>query len=315
MTETIREKFTREKKAEIDKLIDPNTGMVWGDLVHRVECPICEYDTGLIVFEKQGFNTTRCQLCGLLYTNPQLKKDICEGFYIDSAMARNFVPLQEEEMDLNARNKYLPLLEAINKIRPGGKMLDVGCSTGQFMGLSKVYGWDPIGLEINAQAADYGIKNRGLYISTDTLEEHAKNKDQYDMISMLGVFEHMVEPNKTLQICKDLLNPDGILTLLLPNIHSLILRVMQEKHTMISPRGHLWYFSPDTIEKILKKNGYKVVMLFSLLPCVDEIEKHLNYGGREFSFSLPEKYQLEAMILKRNMGGKLVVIARKDNDV
>ncbi len=319
-----RKTFWEQKRKEIMELVDPSTGKIYDDHVHRINCPICNVDDSLKVFEKQGFDFVKCKKCGLLHVNPQLKPDICESFYKKSLMATHWIKLQTtpKEEEWNANAKYLPALNALKELKPdGGRLLDIGCSVGQFMHLSKNYRWEPVGIELNEEAACYARDHYHLRVHIEYLEKLDFPKNSFDLITLWGVLEHLTDPNGILRACRELLKEDGLLLLFVPNGHSLIVRMMRHYNSTVSGRAHLWYFTPSTMEMLLNKNGYAKVHEFSVLPQLHEMLHFLQYNipyvesecccEEEFHLTDQEKQGLTEIINQKKLAYKLITIAKK----
>lgn len=317
-----REKLWTDKHEEIMALVDPETNKVYQHMVSRVNCPICDIDDATWAFGKEGFDFVRCRHCGLLHANPQLKPDVAESFYKKSKTANNWIRVQggAKEQDWNAQKKYLPALEKIEQLKPGGgRLLDFGCSIGQFLNISKDFGWVGEGIELNHDAAEFARREYGLTVHEDKLEALGLEEESYDLITLWGVLEHLNDPNSMLQNVRGLLKKDGLLLLFVPNGHSLIVRLTRYYNSTISGRAHLWYFTPKTIEQILAKNGFTKKIEFSVLPQLHEIQHFLQYNilykepdllcDDELVFDDETKNVLEAYIDKNKMGYKLITIS------
>lgn len=322
--DSTRETLWKEKRKEILALIDPETNKVYKHYVERSNCPICEIDDAVWVFEKEGFEFVKCRSCGLLHVNPQLKSDIAESFYKKSKMATNWIKLQQgaKEQDWNAQRKYLPALEKLNCLKPDrGRLLDVGCSIGQFLKLSTQFGWECEGIELNHDAAEFARNEYGLKVYEEKLEDLKLDKESYDIITLWGVLEHLTDPNNILDSIHKLLKKDGLLLLFVPNGNSLLVRVTREHNSTVSGRAHLWYFSPRTIGQILEKNGFRKEDEFSVLPQLHELSHFLQFNTlykepsmhceEEFTLSDKEKKIMEQYIDRNKMGYKLITIAKK----
>jgi len=319
-----REAFTKNKQNEAVSLVDPETKKVSLDLVNRVKCPICNVDNANWCFEKEGFDFVKCRHCGLLYVNPQLKTDVTESFYKNSKTAEAWIGLQKnkKEQEWNFINKYKPALECISKIKPkGGRLLDIGCSIGQFIYESKQYGWQPEGIELNHDAAEIARKEYGQTVYEEKLENLELAEKSYDLITLWGVLEHLTDPNDMLQKVYKYLKDDGLVLSFVPNAHSMIVRMTRNYNSTVSGLAHLWYFSPKTIDKFYIKNGFRKVMEFSVLPQVHEIQHFLQYNilykepnmlcDEELVFQEEERSVITNLINRNKMGYKLITIAKK----
>ena len=105
----------------------------------------------------------------------------------------------------------------INKnIKIGDSILDTGCGWAQALlffdkGLD-CYGFDPA-----IEAVEYGCK-KGLNIKQAGLEGmNVFDNKKFDMVTMLVVLEHLANPEKSINQIKEILKPNGILAIDVPN--------------------------------------------------------------------------------------------------
>ena len=216
----------------------------------------------------------------------------------------------------------MPALRELGRLRSGrGKLLDVGCSIGQFLDLARTDGWQVEGVEVNSDACAVARSEYGLTVHNAKLEDVGFPAASFDVITLWGVFEHLTDPNVMLRTIRGLLKPGGHVLFFVPNGHSLIVRMTREHNSTASGRAHLWYFSPDTMTKILEKNGFIKESEFSVLPQIHEIEHFLQYNTlyREPEGAIDEEFVIPAEIrgviadyIDRNkLGYKLITIGRK----
>lgn len=319
-----REEFLRIKHEEAKRFIDPQTGKVKSSMVERINCPVCEVDDSVWVFSKSGFDFVKCRHCGLLYVNPQLTMETQDSIYKESKTANHWIKVQSKskEQAWNAEKKYLPALEELKRIKPeGGKLLDVGCSIGQFLTLARDADWDVQGVELNSDAATIANREYNLTIHEEKLEDCSFEDGEFDVITLWGVFEYLTDPNGMLKTVHRLLNKDGLVLFFVPNGHSLIIRMTREYNSTVSGRAHLWYFTPETMDMILTKNSFEKAAEFSVLPQLHEIEHFLQYNTlyREpdieclDEFTIPKDVRefIENYINEEKLGYKLITIGRK----
>ena len=118
-----------------------------------------------------------------------------------------------------------------------------------------------------------------------------------------------------------LLKKKKVVLLFVPNGNSLIIRMTREYNSTVSGRAHLWYFTPRTMEKILKKHKLNKIQEFTILPQLHEIQHFLQYNQLyvESETQCPEEFTidksideiLEKYIIKNKLGYKLISIGQK----
>jgi len=319
-----RQEFLRIKHQEAMRFIDPITGKIYAHMVERVNCPVCDVDDSTWVFSKAGFDFVKCRHCGLLHVNPQLTASTQDSIYKQSKTAEHWIKVQQKnkEQSWNADRKYLPALSELASLYPQrGKLLDVGCSIGQFLTLARDAGWSVQGIELNADAAAIARRDYGLSIIEKKIEEAGIDDGEFDVVTLWGVFEHLTDPNGMLKSIRRILKKDGLVLFFVPNGHSLIIRLSREHNSTVSGRAHLWYFTPATMGKMLQKNGFEKAAEFSVLPQLHEIEHFLQYntlyrepeaiGPEEFVIPPEIRGALERYMNENKLGYKLITIARK----
>ena len=176
-------------------------------------------------------------------------------------------------------------------------------------------------MELNLDAAEIARKENGLEIHSKKLEEADFEDGEFDVVTLWGVFEHLTDPNSMLKAVHRILKKDGLILFFVPNGHSLIIRMTREHNSTVSGRAHLWYFTPETTDKILNKNGFSKAVEFSVLPQLHEIEHFLQYNTlyqepnmeckEEFTIPRELKGMLEEYIDNNNLGYKLITIGKK----
>ena len=201
------------------------------------------------------------------------------------------------------------------------RLLDVGCSIGQFLGLARDQGWQVEGVELNSDAAHIARSENGHTVHDRKLEEVGFPEGSFDVVTLWGVLEHLTDPNGMLQTLRRVLKKDGLALFFVPNGHSLIIRLSRQHNSTVSGRAHLWYFTPRTMAGILAKNGFQKVSEFSVLPQLHEIEHFLRYnvlyresemlGSEEFMIPSEMQDVLERYIQDNKLGYKLITIGRR----
>jgi len=143
-----------------------------------------------------------------------------------------------------------------------GRLLDVGCAAGFYMEVAKERGWDVSGVDISQICAAYAKDNFGIEIENGLLTETGFKSESFDMITMWDYLEHSITPKEDIIKSWDLLAKDGLLAIATPDISSLPSRIFKSNWIGIKLEEHFYYFSRDSLKKILKEIGFSVVDIF-----------------------------------------------------
>jgi SAM-dependent methyltransferase len=253
----------------------------------------------------------RCRRCELMLTNP--RDD-------DATIAQIYTALEDKvyaaEADTRRRTaeEHLALVAAHHP-RPG-RLLDVGCATGTFVCVAQRAGWEATGLDASgwAIARARELCPQATFVA-GLLEEAAFPAAGFAAITLWDVIEHVPSPAETLSHVHRWLAPGGSLFLNMPNADSFIARRMG-RHWVLLLREHLWYFSPSTIGRLLRQNGFELVrtspnfVRFSLASIAGRLARYPNVLGR---FARPlENVELLKRWDVRFPIGEMNVVARKN---
>ncbi|MBU0929642.1 MAG: methyltransferase domain-containing protein [Nanoarchaeota archaeon] len=198
----------------------------------------------------------RCKNCGLKYVNPRLtEKEIVSGY---SEGSDELFVSQTRGRELTFKKS----LKLIDKYSQKGKILDIGTAGGSFLKVAKDKLWDVEGIEPNKWLCDWALKNYGIKIKQGTLFDK-KNKfkdDEFDVITLWDVLEHVADPKKTLEECNKIMKKNGLLVVNYPDIGSPVSKAMGKRWIFLLS-VHLFYFDKKTIKKILNETGFDVIKI------------------------------------------------------
>jgi 2-polyprenyl-3-methyl-5-hydroxy-6-metoxy-1,4-benzoquinol methylase len=142
----------------------------------------------------------------------------------------------------------------------GGRILDVGCSTGGFLyrlGERFPNDYEMFGTDVATGALDVAEK-KGVPVLRENFFSLA-GLQPFDAITFWAVLEHVAEPAEFLRKARELLAESGYCFVLVPNMHSLAVRLLGAKYRYILPQ-HINYFSPATLRRLVKKSGFEEVL-------------------------------------------------------
>jgi SAM-dependent methyltransferase len=139
------------------------------------------------------------------------------------------------------------------ELKNRGNVLDIGCGRCTELIKYKEYGWKCFGLDLDSDVKEIGEKHE-LNIFIGELEEANFPDNYFDLIIMKHSLEHIHNSNDILKEIHRILRVDGILYIEVPNGESLEAKIFK-KYWHQFHFGHLYLFSPETLNKLLSKNG------------------------------------------------------------
>jgi len=177
--------------------------------------------------------------------------------YYETASKDGYIQAYEHHLDQIR-------LAKLQKIKPHGRLLDVGCAFGFFLKKAKERGYETMGVEISKEASQYGIEKFGLKVINSSLDKVNLPPEYFEIITLWHFIEHLDDPFGALVLLKKCLQKDGILVVEVPNeFNSLFMRLRGikywRKEPITSPPRHLFYLTPATLKCLLQKSGYRVI--------------------------------------------------------
>ncbi|MBL7073049.1 MAG: class I SAM-dependent methyltransferase [Candidatus Omnitrophica bacterium] len=225
----------------------------------QIKCHICNSDRTWFLKKEGNWNIVQCELCGLVYVNPQPEEDFLKEHY------QSYLP--ESQSDIDNWGKMMAgvfgeSLRIINKTTGArrGKLLDIGCAHGFFIEAALNTGWEASGIDLSKQAVQYA-EGRGLEVSNSTLFEKKYKDNYFDVITMFYVLEHLPDPGKYLKEIHRVLKPSGVLLVRVPHTTPIVkmLKMFNISNTLYDVPSHLTDFSPQSLKHILKKTGFNAI--------------------------------------------------------
>jgi ubiquinone/menaquinone biosynthesis C-methylase UbiE len=142
--------------------------------------------------------------------------------------------------------------------RPPGRILDVGCGSGNFLAALRSRGWNAYATEFS-DAAVAMARRRGITVHRGTVEDAGYPDDHFDVVTMWHVLEHVPAPRETLDELRRILKPDGLLVVEVPDSASLTFRLCGRDWMGLDVPRHLQHFTPTTLVRLLTDSGFTPV--------------------------------------------------------
>ena len=121
--------------------------------------------------------------------------------------AANLEQAQIDKLDLVCKKMQL---------RPGMKVLDIGCGWGSFMGYAaEHYGVECVGVTVSQEQADWAKQQYAGLPLEFRLQDYREVDGQFDRVISLGMFEHVGRKNhrQFMEVARRCLKDNGLLLL------------------------------------------------------------------------------------------------------
>jgi ubiquinone/menaquinone biosynthesis C-methylase UbiE len=218
-------------------------------------------------------NLCGCRQCGYIFDSPRPSQAKIIEFYSRSGKYDSWVRESDARDQLWKRR-----LKMLLRHRAEGNLLDIGTGIGQFLEQARPYFTDVAGTEISSSAARVARERYGLEIYTGLAEELSLPAVSFNNVTLFHVLEHVPDPAMVASKCHDLLKPDGVLVIAVPNDvlawgsavkrtgRKLGLKPFQKFSSVLgiakagaSREIHLSHFTPAVLRKLIRNAGFEIV--------------------------------------------------------
>ena len=220
-------------------------------------CPLCGPAPGVRVrFDFRPFRVVACNNCSLNFLSPRLTEASMLNLYQDQNYFKSAVPGQGygEYLDVrqNWHKSFARRLRQIQQYRPVGRVLDVGCGPGFFLGAAANMGYDVWGLDPSAYIVGVAQEKFGARVRQGTIHTVGFELHSFDVIVAFDTFEHIYDPTRFLDAARELLKPRGVLAITTPDPTSVLARVFGRRWVSFKIPEHIFYWSRSTLARAME---------------------------------------------------------------
>lgn len=168
-----------------------------------------------------------------------------------------------EPRPVAVRNRILAYLahgqlRRIPAWKPDGRLLDVGCGTGEYLRLMRSLGWRATGVVATDEQARLAAAVSGAAVIVSSQVPLEVASDSLDVVTLWDIVHRTGEPQSLLAEMKRVLCPGGDLLLKVPNMHSLPARIFGASWSECDLARDLWCFSPQALRQVVERAGFEV---------------------------------------------------------
>jgi len=281
------------------------------------KCPNCKNMKFSILSNTFDCSIIKCNKCTLIMkdTINILTKEAVQQ------LKDNIYTCLNKRLEIEKHNKKkaeyrLNLL--INNGIKEGKLLEIGCATGEFIELAKNYGFDVLGIDTSVIFIDY-LQKKGISAKCGLLEEVIEPDRKFDVITMFHLIEHVEDPENFLLSVSNYLKDKGVLYIICPNVESITNKLFGYQHPDFQEKDHLFFYSKHTLSNFLQRSNFSKLSIFSkeythniftsIYGYLSLITKRKSARGKEnhSDNSLTEQKDIQNVTLQKSNRAKLFI--------
>jgi SAM-dependent methyltransferase len=214
-----------------------------------------------------SFLALRCSGCGCVYMNPAPADAERERIFPPQYFAAAAPHPKDFRERLRRRRKSRVLARWCRALRPGGRILDVGCGPGLYLQVLRELGGDRWRLEgiDPADAAVRLARLTGVEVHHGKVEDQELPLDSYDLALLVHTLEEAPDPGATLGAVRAVLRPGGRAVIVVNNLASPSFRLFQGRHWggYDLPRQRQ-LFTPEALRRLAQRSNLELLSLSTL---------------------------------------------------
>jgi 2-polyprenyl-3-methyl-5-hydroxy-6-metoxy-1,4-benzoquinol methylase len=240
-------------------------------------CPFCESHAtkeclsapDRFHLRREIYKLMRCAECGCVWlVDPPTPAEMGEHYTED------YHRVIAKGGETAAEIRWRTHRELISKYKSGGSILDIGCSSGAFLGtLPKT--WKLFGIEMERATAEKARAATGADVFVGDVMDAPFAPETFDAITCFDLLEHVYHPRAFLSRVLEWLKPGGMVFINLPNIDSWEARALGSFWYGLELPRHLFHFSPRSLRHVMRLLGFEEVNIST--PRTSYLERSAGY--------------------------------------
>ena len=249
------------------------------EMLIDTRCSYCDGRNGRLIMRTgdpyldrpDTFDVVVCENCGLVRTK-QLPTELSHWY--EEHYSKAYRIFQHSEHTTKASSTY-QLLDRLgittmvrkfnlnqhrfiaSQIPATGRVLEVGCGTGEILRLLKSRGAQVFGVEPHPDSANVA-RRHGIQVICDKAESLENLGDVFDTVLFSFALEHTQDPLTALKLVRQVLTRTGKLFVFTHNFNCLSRLFFGESWSGWHLPYHTYFFTKKTLHKMLTEAGYRI---------------------------------------------------------
>ena len=198
------------------------------------------------------YRQVKCNRCGLVRADPVAPAELLAQLYAKSSFTYG-----DEVADLKRTyGRYLARLEQFCAGKES--LLEIGCGNGFFLEEAQAQDYSTVrGVEPSQEAITKASASVREHITCDLMRPGIFTPEQFDVVCLFQVFDHIPNPKALLDECIKVLKPGGFVLAINHNVEALPARILGKRSPIIDIE-HTYLYSPATMSRIFTAQGFRV---------------------------------------------------------
>ena len=238
-----------------------------------MNCRNCNSDKVILFHDKvwsiDNGKVYKCNDCELIFINSMMSENEEKEFYenYNEHVKKRGVTVENSVEEFHEKSKTIAneRLNVVSKFFNNKKVLEIGSSTGAFLSLLNDCNTNACELATDNLNYSKQFINGKAFNSLDDVDEN-----NFDVICMFHVFEHIREPINFLNTCKTKLNGGGRIVIEVPHSNDPLITLYdcKEFKDFVFQPMHPMVYNEKSLDYVFKNAGFKK----------DEVICHQRYG-------------------------------------
>lgn len=221
-----------------------------------IQCIFCNRESTQVIIEENGYKGRKCPTCGLIFISPRPTFSEISKLYSSKHISTESLISSASGRRLYARHS----LAIIKRYIQSGSLLEIGAGAGYFVDEAKKAGFEPYGIELNHDKANFIINTLAIPCEETPLDESSFRAKKFDLIYHCDVISHFYDPIAEFRKINDKLKDNGILVFETGSGD-----INEKYYKVITKWGypeHLFVFSQNGLEKLLELTGFEFIRIY-----------------------------------------------------
>ena len=251
-----------------------DSGHIRPEISWTRNCPLCAAEDYFDRMHVHGMQLVECRQCGLLYSRNVFQAETDAAQYQDDEFMAAYDVLKRHSVyESLERLKSAYIYQTVSDLGVRSEsILDIGCGNGALLKAFLVHGLSAHGIEINKEQAQQCQNENLAVVSGLYPRDLPESWRDFNVITMLDVLEHVVEPLPFLRDISSRLATNGVVVIQVPNIDSLYVQLKGAAHPSFC-HGHWMYFNPATLDRLMERAGFIPLHMETIISELDQIRQ------------------------------------------